>query len=114
VVAKESSAMGCWKLVLAGIATLSFLFPFKSEPLAAAGLSSSVMALGPVAAAATPLLQPVHFRRATSFYCYPRNLWWFYRPYAQAEQGYARCMPYFHYPAPTTMGRGPRQDRVLK
>ena len=38
-----------------------------------------------------------HHRRIES-YCYPRNYWWFYRPYTTANEGYARCMPYFHYP----------------
>ena len=39
-----------------------------------------------------------HRRQATSYYCYPRNYWWFYRPYTTAKENYARCMPYFHYP----------------
>ncbi len=37
-----------------------------------------------------------HHRKIES-YCYPRNYWWFYRPYTTADEGYARCMPYFHY-----------------
>ncbi len=52
-----------------------------------------------------------HFRKTQSFYCYPKNYWWFYRPYTTASQGYARCMPYFHYldeayPAPRNLRRG--------
>ena len=39
-----------------------------------------------------------HRRRATSYYCYPRNYWWFYRPYTTDKEDYARCMPYFYYP----------------
>ena len=39
-----------------------------------------------------------HGPRSTSYYCYPRNYWWFYRPYTTANDGNARCMPYFHYP----------------
>jgi hypothetical protein len=46
-----------------------------------------------------------HAKRGTSFYCYPRNYWWFYRPYTTAAQGYARCMPYFHYPPEGLRGR---------
>ena len=44
-------------------------------------------------------------KRGTSFYCYSRNYWWFYRPYTTAAQGYARCMPYFHYPPEGLRGR---------
>jgi hypothetical protein len=46
-----------------------------------------------------------HSGRGTSFYCYPRNYWWFYRPYTTAAEGYARCMPYFHYPPEAFRGR---------
>ena len=51
------------------------------------------------AAAAGPRIS-VHFRRTQSYYCYPRNYWWFYRPYTTALDGHARCMPYFHYLEP--------------
>jgi hypothetical protein len=52
--------------------------------------------------------QPVlHRHRTQSFYCYPKNYWWFYRPYTTAPAGYARCMPYFHYLEPA--GRGARR-----
>jgi hypothetical protein len=52
-----------------------------------------------------------HFRKAYSFYCYPKNYWWFYRPYTTAPENYARCMPYFHYldqayPAPRNVRQG--------
>ncbi len=52
-----------------------------------------------------------HFRKVYSFYCYPKNYWWFYRPYTTAPMGYARCMPYFHYldeayPAPRNLRQG--------
>ena len=46
-----------------------------------------------------------HTRKSTSFYCYPRNYWWFYRPYTTAAEGYARCMPYFHYSPEAYRGR---------
>jgi hypothetical protein len=39
----------------------------------------------------------LHRHRTQSFYCYPKNYWWFYRPYTTAPAGYARCMPYFRY-----------------
>ena len=103
------------KLVLAALAALSLLFPFKPEPLAAAGLTPGGMVQGTLLRGAAPdgapLLVPAHFRRATSYYCYPRNYWWFYRPYTTADQGYQRCMPYFHYSGPAMHGRA---DRVMK
>jgi hypothetical protein len=46
-----------------------------------------------------------HFSKTQSYYCYPRNYWWFYRPYTTAEDGHARCMPYFHYPPYEGRGR---------
>jgi hypothetical protein len=76
----------------------------------------------PNAATASPALAPlplealprvsVHFRKSQSFYCYPRNYWWFYRPYTTAYDNHARCMPYFHYLDP--YGRGGRPDRAIK
>ena len=41
-----------------------------------------------------------HATHGISYYCYPRNYWWFYRPYTTANDGYARCMPYFHLVRP--------------
>ena len=32
-----------------------------------------------------------HGPRSTSYYCYPRNYWWFYRPYTTANNGNARA-----------------------
>jgi hypothetical protein len=49
-----------------------------------------------------------HARRTQSFYCYPRNYWWFYRPYTTAYDNHARCMPYFHYLGPGEDGRSGR------
>ena len=40
---------------------------------------------------------------------HPRNYWWFYRPYTTANDGYARCMPYFHYPLQSYRGGGDGQ-----
>ena len=60
---------------------------------------------------ASGLVLSAHFRKVYSFYCYPKNYWWFYRPYTTAPMGYARCMPYFHYldeayPAPRNLRQG--------
>jgi hypothetical protein len=84
-----------------------------------AGLCAIAMLPSPVKSAswfgavavASPngLVQPAlfgHTRRATESYCYPRNYWWFYRPYTTAAEGDARCMPYFHYLPQAYRGRG--------
>jgi hypothetical protein len=95
--------MSCRKLALAGIAalsvTLSIVACVTPEPAQAASLASG-------ASPSETLFHPIifgHFRRTTATYCYPRNYWWFYRPYTTADEGYARCMPYFHY-APEDYG----------
>jgi hypothetical protein len=71
----------------------------------AAGARSS---LSGIARIDEPVL---HRHRTQSFYCYPKNYWWFYRPYTTAPAGYARCMPYFHYLEPGARG-GPSQRYV--
>ena len=53
-----------------------------------------------------------HRHRAQSFYCYPKNYWWFYRPYTTGLDGHARCMPYFHYLGPG--GRRGKADDYIK
>jgi hypothetical protein len=81
--------------------------------------TSPASALGPQAltslnasdvAAASGRLS-VHFHKSQSFYCYPRNYWWFYRPYTTALDDHPRCMPYFHYLGPYG---GPRAGRPIK
>jgi hypothetical protein len=54
----------------------------------------------------------MHRHRAQSFYCYPRNYWWFYRPYTTGLDDHARCMPYFNYLGPS--GGRQRPDRYIK
>jgi len=97
--------MDACRLGLAIMAALCFLIVATPEPARA----GSAGALGALRADASlrPVLLPVlfhHTRRVESYYCYPRNYWWFYRPYTTAEDGHARCMPYFHYPP--SEGRG--------
>jgi hypothetical protein len=92
--------MSFGKLALAGAAALCCMTAFKPEPASAASLTAGLMLRGGLPATledGRPLAF-VHFRRSNSYYCYPRNYWWFYRPYTTAEEGNARCMPYFHYP----------------
>ncbi|MGA8689661.1 MAG: hypothetical protein WB662_07070 [Methyloceanibacter sp.] len=94
--------MSLWKLVLAGIAALSFLIVLQPDPSGAASLAVARDGFG----SASPRPEPAtfHSHSPSSYYCYPRNYWWFYRPYTTAQEGYARCLPYFHYP-PQAFGR---------
>ena len=107
--------MGCYRLGLAVVATLSLLIVAKPEP-ARAGSAEAVAALQADASVRPVLALPVlwhHSRRVQSYYCYPRNYWWFYRPYTTAADGHPRCMPYFNYLEPSgRRGEGP--DRYIK
>jgi hypothetical protein len=102
--------MSSAKLVLAGIATFSLLTVLQPNASGAHSLAAIAMARGVESALGSQpegvLISVFHSGRSTSFYCYPRNYWWFYRPYATAGQDYARCMPYFHYPPQVYKGRG--------
>src|SRR5688572_24558641 len=93
------------RLALGGFA-LSMAAIVTPDPSFAGTLAVSVK--GGVFSSEPTLAQPVfhgHARKGTSFYCYPRNYWWFYRPYTTAADGHARCMPYFHYPPQAYRGR---------
>jgi hypothetical protein len=101
-------SMGTYRLGLAVVAALSLLIVAKPEP-ARAGSAEALAALQAVRPVlAHPAAFHHHSRRVRSFYCYPRNYWWFYRPYTTASDGHARCMPYFHYPDPYGGGRSQR------
>ena len=108
--------MGYCRLGLAAVTALGLLITATPEP-ASAGAASALAAARVEAFAGTgatlviPAISGHHFRRTQSFYCYPRNYWWFYRPYTTAYDGHARCMPYFHYLEP---GRGAKSDRYVK
>lgn len=105
--------MSSRKHVLAGVAALGFMAALNPSPACAASFLAAAgpMQADPISASNGRLERIVfraHSRRSTSYYCYPRSYWWFYRPYNTAQAGYARCMPYFHYP-PGRRGRaGPR------
>jgi hypothetical protein len=92
-------------------ATAAACITIAAPDLQATGLARGVGALLRVDHG-SGLLVHAHFRRATSYYCYPHVYWWFYRPYTQAAEGYTRCMPYFHYPP--VQGRPPRANPKLK
>jgi len=98
------------ELVLAGIATFSLLTVLQPNASGAQSLAAMATARGAgpaLGSAPERVLIPIfHSGRSTSFYCYPRNYWWFYRPYTTATESYARCLPYFHYPPQAYKGRG--------
>jgi hypothetical protein len=109
--------MGYRRLGLAAVAAVSLIIAIaaKPEPARATGaLALATTHAGLVATAPAEVTGPLliaHFRRAQSFYCYPKNYWWFYRPYTTAYDDHARCMPYFHYLEP---GRGAKSERYIK
>ena len=90
--------MSSWKHVLGGVAAFGLAALLCPDGSGAANLTPRI-GMGPA------LGEPIervffhgHSTRGISYYCYPKNYWWFYRPYTTANDGYARCMPYFHYP----------------
>jgi hypothetical protein len=101
--------MKAWRLVPIGVATMILFTLLQPDSSSASGLTAMAAARGMVNGHTPSGVTPVfHSRRAESFYCFPRNYWWFYRPYTTAAEGYARCMPYFHYaPQVRVAPRGP-------
>jgi hypothetical protein len=110
-------SMGYCRLSLAAVATLSLLIAVKPEPVSAgSALALAMMQAGAEATAGATHMRSrvgIHSRRSQSYYCYPRNLWWFYRPYTTAQDGHPRCMPYFHYLEPYGQ-RGAKPGRYVK
>ena len=90
--------MSLWKHALRGVAAFALVALLHPQASSAASLA----AWNGIGRAPAGALERVvfhgHSTRGISYYCYPRNYWWFYRPYTTATGGYARCMPYFHYP----------------
>jgi hypothetical protein len=106
--------MGHLRVGLSIVAVFALAVAAKPAPAAAA--SAAALALGADASvrAAAGLVQPAfHAHRTQSFYCYPKNYWWFYRPYTTGLDGHPRCMPYFHYLGPDGR-RGEKSDRYIK
>ena len=109
--------MSYCRLGLAVVATLGLLIVAKPMPASAGSALALAMMQANVATGAdvaSPRMNVAHFRRTQSFYCYPRNYWWFYRAYTTAFDGHARCMPYFHYPDGAFGRRGAKPDRYIK
>jgi len=103
--------MGTCRLSLAVVAILTLPIVFKPAP--ASAVAALAVATMPAAAPLRPLAA-AHFRKTQSFYCSPRNYWWFYRPYTTGQDGHPRCMPYFHYLEPTYDGGRGRPNRYVK
>jgi hypothetical protein len=99
--------MSACRLGLAVIAILALAMaamPNRAEAAAGQGLASLNAEFAEARTQALPVLFH-HSKRVESFYCYPRNYWWFYRPYTTDQDGHARCMPYFKYPTNSGNGR---------
>lgn len=97
--------MGGYKVRLAVLAA-ACAFIASPVPVHAQAASAVAISVPRAVMDVAPLHRvTVHRKRVSSFYCYPRKYWWFYRPYTTDPQNHARCMPYFHYLGPG-YGRG--------
>ena len=79
--------MGYCRLGLAAVAALGLLIAAEQDPASAAGVLTLAALQADASVRPVPAL-PVafhhHGRRTQSYYCYPKNYWWFYRPYTTA------------------------------
>src|SRR5262245_15610150 len=97
--------MSSWKHTLGGVAAFALAALLHPDVSGAASLAVRD-GIGPAPGGGLERAFFHHTPRGLSSYCYPRNYWWFYRPYTTANDGYARCMPYFHYPPQSYRGGG--------
>ena len=97
--------MSSWKHALSGVAVFS-LFALLQPHVSGAASLALRDGVDPAFGTSLERVLHGHAKRGTSYYCYPRNYWWFYRPYTTAGENYARCMPYFHYPPQSYRGGG--------
>jgi hypothetical protein len=102
--------MGYRWLGLVIVAASCILAVLRSEPASAAG-AAAFAAQADLSARGGAEQAAFHHHRTYTYYCYPKNYWWFYRPYTTAVEGYARCMPYFHYLEPYG---GRKSQRYIK
>jgi hypothetical protein len=107
--------MGHYRLGFSVVAALALTVMLKPAPVEAANAAALALGAAPSLSAGAERIghRAMHRHRAQSFYCYPKNYWWFYRPYTTAEDGHARCMPYFHYLGPPGR-RGARSEPYIK
>jgi len=92
--------MGNFRLGLAAFAALGLFAVIPQGPVLA--MDAQLLALRGVAPsiivdAAQEGARFHHGKRTQAQYCYPKNHWWFYRPYTTGQDDHPRCMPYFHY-----------------
>lgn len=87
--------------VLAAACTFIALTPVSAQAQGAGAIAMALSSAESVSGGSPLHRVTVHRKRVSSFYCYPRKYWWFYRPYTTDPQNHERCMPYFHY-----LGRG--------
>lgn len=103
--------MGYFKLGLAAIAAMGLLAVIPQGSALAMGAQSFALR-GAAPSVIVDVAQEGrrfhHGKRTEAEYCYPKNRWWFYRPYTTGQDGHPRCMPYFHYPAQDGGRRGAR------
>ena len=105
--------MGICRIGLA-VAALAFFVIAKPVPAAATTAALAVDGAAAFDAGAERIARRAfHRHREQSFYCYPKNYWWFYRPYTTNLDGHARCLPYFHYLGPGR-GRGGKAEPYIK
>ena len=108
--------MGNFRLGLAALAAVCLLSAVPQGP--ARAMDAQLFALRGVAPSvvldAAQEGPRFHGKRAQALYCYPKNRWWFYRPYTTAQEDFPRCMPYFHYLEPPSGRRGARADQYVK
>jgi hypothetical protein len=100
--------MRAGKLVFSIIGAAMLLAGLVPCAARAGGIMTPGAAISVPGLRAEPVMFHAHSKRAISYYCYDRNYWWFYRPYGNGQEGYARCMPYFHYPPQSYGHAGPR------
>jgi len=98
--------MSSWKHALGGVATFGLVASLHPDVSVAASLTVPRVMGSTFGGQIHRVFFHGHSGRGISYYCYPRNYWWFYRPYTTANDGYARCMPYFHYPLQSNRGGG--------
>ena len=109
--------MGYFRLGLAAVSALGLFAVVPQGP--AQAMDAQLFALrgatpSIVVDAAQEGRRFYHGKRTQASYCYPKNRWWFYRPYTTGQDGHPRCMPYFHYPDQGGGRRGARAGQSIK
>jgi hypothetical protein len=97
--------LSSWKHTLGGVATFGLVALLHPHVSVAASLAVPRV-MGPTFGGQIHrVFFHGHSGRGISYYCYPRNYWWFYRPYTTANDGYARLHAVLPLPAASLSGR---------